>query len=48
MKSIAIRLGRRHRAKVEDEFALHISIIASRILEREINVVMVVPWQLVS
>ncbi|MBB4383641.1 hypothetical protein [Bradyrhizobium sp. SBR1B] len=35
-------------AKIEDEFALHISIIASKTLEREINVVMVLPRQLVS
>ncbi|BBO03388.1 hypothetical protein QIH93_29835 [Bradyrhizobium ottawaense] len=34
--------------KIEDEFALHISIIASKILEREINIVMVLPRQLVS
>ena len=33
-------------AKMEDEFALHISIIASRILGREIKVVL--PRQLVS
>jgi hypothetical protein len=30
-------------ATIEDEFALHISIIASKILEREINIVMVLP-----
>jgi hypothetical protein len=35
-------------AKIEDEFALHISIIASKIMEREINVVMVLPRQLVG
>ncbi len=35
-------------AKIEDAFALHISIIASKILGREINVVMVLPRQLVS
>ncbi|WP_027556145.1 hypothetical protein [Bradyrhizobium sp. Cp5.3] len=35
-------------ANIEDEFALHISIIASKILEREINVVVVLPRQLVS
>ncbi|WP_271596469.1 MULTISPECIES: hypothetical protein [unclassified Bradyrhizobium] len=35
-------------AKIEDEFALHISIIASKMLEREINIVMVFPRQLVS
>ncbi|BBO11148.1 hypothetical protein QIH93_25980 [Bradyrhizobium ottawaense] len=35
-------------AKIEDAFALHISIIASKILEREINIVMVLPRQLVS
>ncbi|MGY4433709.1 hypothetical protein ACVWWO_006186 [Bradyrhizobium sp. F1.13.1] len=35
-------------AKIEDEFALHISIIASKILEREINIAMVLPRQLVS
>ncbi|MDA9427115.1 hypothetical protein XH97_34110 [Bradyrhizobium sp. CCBAU 53380] len=28
-------------AKIEHEFALHISIIAPRILEREVNIVMV-------
>jgi Excalibur calcium-binding domain len=35
-------------AKIEDEFALHISIIAAKILEREINVVMVLPRRLVG
>lgn len=35
-------------AKIEDEFALHISIIASTILEQEINIVTVLPRQLVS
>ncbi|MFK4581073.1 hypothetical protein [Bradyrhizobium ottawaense] len=35
-------------AQIEDEFALHISIITSKILEREINIVMVLPRQLVS
>jgi hypothetical protein len=35
-------------AKIEDEFALHISIIAAKILEREIHIVMVLPRQLVS
>ncbi|WP_347336775.1 hypothetical protein [Bradyrhizobium neotropicale] len=35
-------------ANIEDEFALHISIIASKILEREINVVVVLPRQRVS
>ncbi|UPK38308.1 hypothetical protein IVB18_14310 [Bradyrhizobium sp. 186] len=34
--------------KIEDGFALHISIIASKILEREINIVMVLPRQLVN
>jgi hypothetical protein len=34
-------------AKIEDNFALHISIVASRILDREINIVMVLPRQLV-
>jgi hypothetical protein len=33
--------------KIEDKFVLHISIIASKILDREINVVMVLPRQLV-
>ena len=33
--------------EIEDEFALHISIIASKILGREINIVMVLPRQLV-
>lgn len=35
-------------AEMEDEFALHISIIASKILEREINVVLVLPRQLMK
>ncbi|MCP3462622.1 hypothetical protein [Bradyrhizobium sp. CCGUVB23] len=35
-------------AKIEHEFALHISIVASKILECEINIVMVLPRQLVS
>lgn len=33
-------------AEMEDEFALHISIIASKILDRQINVVLVLPRQL--
>ena len=33
--------------KIEDKFALHISIIASRILDREISTVMVLRRQLV-
>jgi len=33
--------------KIEDDFGLHISIIASRILGHEINLVMVLPRQLV-
>ncbi|WP_158670517.1 hypothetical protein [Bradyrhizobium guangdongense] len=35
-------------AEVEDEFALHISIIASKILDRQINVVRVLPRQLMK
>ncbi|RXG96102.1 hypothetical protein [Bradyrhizobium vignae] len=35
-------------AEMEDEFALHISIIASKILDREINVVLVLPWHLLK
>ncbi|WP_407122381.1 hypothetical protein [Bradyrhizobium sp. STM 3561] len=35
-------------AEMEDEFALHISIIASKILDREINVVLVLPWHLMK
>ncbi|MBB4391804.1 hypothetical protein GGD62_000872 [Bradyrhizobium sp. ERR14] len=35
-------------AQMEDEFALHISIIASKILERPINVVLVLPRQLLK
>ncbi|WP_375304412.1 hypothetical protein WI560_19175 [Bradyrhizobium sp. A11] len=35
-------------AEMEDEFALHISIIASKILDREINVVLVLPRQLLK
>jgi hypothetical protein len=34
--------------EMEDEFALHISIIASKILEREINVVLVLPRHLLK
>lgn len=34
-------------AEMEDEFALHISIIASKILNRQINVVLVLPRQLI-
>lgn len=33
-------------AEMEDEFALHISIIASKILDLQINVVLVLPLQL--
>jgi hypothetical protein len=35
-------------AKIEDEFALHISIIAAKLLEPEINIVMVLPRQLAN
>ncbi|WP_407114454.1 hypothetical protein [Bradyrhizobium sp. LMG 9283] len=35
-------------AAMEDEFALHISNIASKILDRTINVVLVLPWQLMK
>ncbi|WP_249141317.1 hypothetical protein [Bradyrhizobium liaoningense] len=35
-------------AEMEDEFALHISIIASKILDRQINVVLVLPRQLMK
>ncbi|MBR0986061.1 hypothetical protein [Bradyrhizobium liaoningense] len=35
-------------AEMEDEFALHISNIASKILDREINVVLVLPRQLLK
>lgn len=35
-------------AEMEDEFALHISMIASKILDREINVVLVLPRQLLK
>lgn len=35
-------------AEMEDEFALHISIIASKILVRQINVVLVLPRQLMK
>ncbi|MFK4507194.1 hypothetical protein [Bradyrhizobium daqingense] len=35
-------------AEMEDEFALHISIIASNILNRQINVVLVLPRQLMK
>ncbi|WP_456746697.1 hypothetical protein [Bradyrhizobium sp. USDA 4354] len=35
-------------AEMEDEFALHISIIASKILDREINVVLVLQRQLMK
>lgn len=45
---VRLRQGRDTAANIEDEFALHISIIASKILEREINIVMVLPRQLVS
>jgi hypothetical protein len=33
--------------EIEDKFSMHISIIASEILDREVNVVMVLPRQLV-
>ena len=33
--------------EIEDEFSMHISIIASKILDREVNIVMVLPRQLV-
>ena len=33
-------------AEIEDKFALHISIIATGILQREIGIVMVLPHQL--
>ncbi len=32
---------------IEDKFSMHISIIASKILDREVNIVMVLPRQLV-
>ncbi|RTE92834.1 hypothetical protein D6B98_15270 [Bradyrhizobium sp. LVM 105] len=35
-------------AEMEDEFALHISIVASKILDRQINVVLVLPRQLMK
>ncbi len=35
-------------AEMEDEFALHISIIASKILDRQINAVLVLPRQLMK
>lgn len=35
-------------AKIEDNFAFQISIIASRVLDREISIVMVLPRQLVQ
>jgi hypothetical protein len=35
-------------AEMEDEFALHISIIASKILDWQINVVRVLPRQLMK
>ncbi|WP_247551750.1 hypothetical protein [Bradyrhizobium sp. 138] len=35
-------------AKMEDEFALHISIVAAKVLEREINGVLVLPRQLMK
>jgi len=34
-------------AEIEDRFALHISIIASRILEQDIRIVMVLPKEVV-
>jgi hypothetical protein len=33
--------------QIEDKFALHISLIATDILDRDINIVMVLPRQLV-
>jgi hypothetical protein len=33
--------------EIEDKFSMHISIIASKILDREVNIVMVLPRQLV-
>lgn len=35
-------------AEMEDEFALHISIVSSKILNRQINVVLVLPRQLMK
>lgn len=35
-------------AEMEDSFGFHISIIASKILDREIDVVMVLPKQMVQ
>jgi hypothetical protein len=35
-------------AEVEDNFSLHIQIIAAKILKREVNVVMVLPKQFVG
>lgn len=35
-------------AEMEDEFSLHISIIASKILDRQINIVLVLPRQLMK
>lgn len=35
-------------AEMEDEFALHISIIASKILDRQINIVLVLPRQVMK
>ena len=35
-------------AEMEDSFAFHISIIASKILDREIDVVMILPKQMVQ
>jgi hypothetical protein len=33
--------------EIEDKFSMHISIIASKILDREVNIVMVLPRQFV-
>jgi len=33
--------------EIEDKFSMHISIIATKILDREVNIVMVLPRQLV-
>ena len=33
--------------EIEDKFSMHISVIASKILDREVNIVMVLPRQLV-
>ena len=33
--------------EIEDKFSMHIPVIASKILDREVNIVMVLPRQLV-